>query len=499
MTESTTTLRDGHTPVPPSPAEIRAERRRLIESIRALRRLLDGRRAFELADRRRLNREARDRGRAEAACAKTLQRVHERRLRRERSLARRIDGLDGKREHQERRALLVLRRESVESSLRATRLTAGDVNGIGAGLIRDLAAAGIRTAADFTRVSWGKAPGGKGGEVLYIHRPHGRKVHVNGIGEHRGRPLMEWRRAAVARAKARAPQELSADQRHRIAEIIEAERARLQAETAELPREAEAAREEAVRLRTEALSRLAGAAREAGRAAAGRRAEFDAMAERLLALQAELAAHQERYGDAGRRLRHAQRRALRPLPAAPAPYVPGAPGTPGTPGPPGTPGAPGTPGTPGTPGAPGEPGSENGTGSEAGAPTDGPRTERAPGTHMRASLGWLLPIALFALFTVVGVGELGDTTPPLWLRVGSRLAALAAAAELLRLWVPRRRPWTAAPMPPGTGARSAGVLLALAAAGMFGSGDADVLGPAWVTGGLAALLLATGTGRRRRG
>ncbi|MEU2437945.1 hypothetical protein ABZ595_17390 [Streptomyces rubradiris] len=483
MTESTTTLRDGHTPVPPSPAEIRAERRRLIESIRALRRLLDGRRAFELADRRRLNREARDRGRAEAACAKNLQRVHERRLRRERSLARRIDGLDGKREHQERRALLVLRRESIESSLRATRLTTSDVNGIGAGLIRDLAAAGIRTAADFTRVSWGKAPGGKGGEVLYIHRPHGRKVHVNGIGEHRGRPLMEWRRAAVARAKARAPQELPPDQRHRIAEIIEAERARLRAEAAELPREAEAAREEAVRLRSEALSRLTEAAREAGRAAAERRAEFDAMAERLLALQAELAAHRDRYGDAGRRLRHAQTRALRPLPAVPAPYAPRDPAIPGT------------SGAPGAPGAPGEPGADSGERT----PVNDPWAVGAPGTSGRASLAWLLPVALFALLTVTGVGEPGDTTPPLWLRVGSRLTALAATAELLRLWVPRRRPWTAAPMPPGTGAQSAGVFLALAAAGMAGSGDADVLGPAWVTGGLAALLLASGTGRRKKG
>lgn len=481
MTESTTTLRDGHAPVPPPPAEIRAERRRLIESIRALRRLLDGRRAFELADRRRLNREARDRGRAEAACAKTLQRVHERRLRRERSLARRLDGLDGKREHQERRALMVLRRESIESSLRATRLTTSDVNGIGAGLIRDLTAAGIRTAADFTRVSWGKAPNGKGGEVLYIHRPHGRKVHINGIGEHRGRPLMEWRRAAVARAKARAPQELPPDQRHRIAEIIEAERARLQAEAAELPREADAAREDAVRLRTEALSRLTEAAREAARSAAERRAEFDAMAERLAALQAELAAHRDRYGDAGRRLRRAQARALRPLPAAPPPYVPPAP-----PAPPAH-------------GAHGEPGPDDGTGSGAGAPADGPWAEAAPGTHVRASLAWLLPVTLFALFTVAGVGELGDTTPPLWLRVGSRLAALAATTELLRLWVPRRRPWTAGPMPPGTGAQCAGVFLALVAAGMFGSGDTGVLGAAWTTGGLSALLLATGTVRRGKG
>ncbi|MEU3524586.1 hypothetical protein AB0E62_12040 [Streptomyces sp. NPDC038707] len=471
MTESTTTLRGGHAPAPPSPAEIRAERRRLIESVRALRRLLDGRRAFELADRRRLNRQARDRERAEAACLKTLQRVHERRLRRERSLARRLNGLDGKREHQERHALTVLRRESVENSLRATRLTTNDVNGIGAGLIRDLAAAGIRTAADFTRVSWGKAPGGKGGEVLYIHRPHGRKVHINGIGEHRGRPLMEWRRAAVARAKARAPQELPADQRHRIAEIIEAERARLQAEAAELPREADAAREEAVRLRTEALSRIAGAAREAGRAAAERRAEFDAMAERLIALQAELAAHRDRYGDAGRRLRRAQTRALRPLPAVPAPRTPGAPA-----------------------GA-----AEPGSGSGEGTPADDPWAVGAPGTHVRASLAWLLPVLLFALFTVAGVGELGDTTPPLWLRVGSRLTALAVTAELLRLWVPRRRPRTAGPMPPGTGTQTTAMFLALVAAGMFGSGDPDVRVAAWVTAALSALLLATGTGRRGKG
>ncbi|WP_318200427.1 hypothetical protein [Streptomyces sp. SCL15-4] len=463
MSESTTTLRDGHAPVPPAPAEIRAERRRLIESVRALRRLLDGRRAFELADLRRLNREARERGRAEAACAKTLQRVHERRLRRERSLARRLDGLDGKREHQERRALTVLRRESVERSLRATRLTTSEINGIGAGLIRDLGAAGIRTAADFTRVSWGKAPHGKGGEVLYLHRPHGRKVHINGIGEHRGRPLMEWRRAAVARAKARAPRELPPDQRHRIAEIIETERARLKAEAAELPREADAAREDAVRLRTEALSRLAEAAREAGRAAAERRAEFDAMAERLLALQAELAAHQDRYGDAGRRLRRAQSRALRPLPTVPGPRAP-----------------------------------EDGSGAGEGAPVSEPGTAGEPGTRVRAGLGWLLPVLLFALCSVTGVGELGEVTPPLWLRVGSRLAALATTAELLRLWVPRRRPATAAPMPPGTGTQAAGVFLALAAAGMSGSGDHGVVAAAWATALLSALLLAAGTRRRAK-
>ncbi|MFF5533288.1 hypothetical protein ACFY71_12500 [Streptomyces cinerochromogenes] len=467
MTESTTLRSDGQTP-----AEIRAERRRLIEAIRALRRLLDGRRAFELADRRRLNREARDRDRAEAACARTLQRAHERRLRRERALDRRLNGLDGKREHQERRALAVLRRESVEASLRGTRLSASEVNGIGSGLVRALADEGIRTAADFTRVSWGKAPNGKGGEVLYIHRVQGRKVHINGIGEHRGRPLMEWRRAAVARAEARAPRELPPDQRHRIAEIIEAERARLQAELAEVPREADTAREDAVRLRTEALDRLADAAREAARLAAERRAEFDAMAEHLLALQSELTAHMDRYGTAGPRLRHAQSRALRPLPALPAqPSGESGKSLPAIP-------APRTPG------------------DSAPAAQSG---HSAPGTNVRAGLGWLLPVLLFAFLTLAGVGELGDTTPPSWLRVGSRLIALAATAELLRLWIPRRRPWTAAPMPSGTGAQATGAFLALVAAGMFGSGGTDALVPACATSGLAVLLLLAGTGRRAKG
>ncbi|WP_225801754.1 hypothetical protein [Streptomyces sp. NK15101] len=311
------------TTAPPSTdrAEIRADRRRLVESVRAHRRLLGERRPFELADRRRLNREAGARSRADARHGKALQRIHEKRARSERSLTARLNGLDGKRAGQERRALAVLRRESIERSLRGTRLTASEVNGIGSGLARDLAAQGIRTAADFTRVSWGKAPNGRGGEVLYIHRTQGRKVHVNGIGEHRGRPLMEWRRAAVARAEARAPKELPPDERHRIEEIIENERARLRAELAEVPKTAETARAEAERLHAERLAALTVAEREAAEEAARRRAEFDGMAERLIVLRAELAAHVDLHGDLGLRDRRARSRALRPVPDVP-PVIP---------------------------------------------------------------------------------------------------------------------------------------------------------------------------------
>ncbi|MCX5372050.1 hypothetical protein [Streptomyces sp. NBC_00103] len=480
---------DGLASVPPALADVRADRRRLIEAIRALRRLLDKRRPFELTDRRRLNHEARKRSRAEATHGKSLHRIHEKQVRQERSLSRRLSGLDGKRDHQERQALTVLRRESVQRTLNGSRLTASEVNGIGSGLVRALAAQGITTAADFTRVSWGKAPNGKGGEVLYIHRAQGRKVHINGIGEHRGRPLMEWRRAALARAEARAPRELPPDERHRIAEIIEAERTRLQGELAQAPSTAQAARAEAERLHAEALQHLTTAEREAAHLAAERRAEFDAMAEQLLTLQAELSAHMDRHGDAGRRIRRAQTRALRPLPesapvpAAPIPAVIPAPRMPLTL----------------TKTGPGS-GSGAGSGAKANTKAKAPAAAAAPAPSpgTRAGLGWLLPILYFGFTTLVGVGELGDNTAPLGLMITSRLFALAATAELLRLWIPRRNRRTPSPMPSGTGPQAFGVFLALTAAGMFADEKSDVFLVACVTSVLAAALLVTGACLRWR-
>jgi hypothetical protein len=280
------------------------------------------------------------------------------------------------------------------------------VNGIGTGLIRDLAAHGIRTAADFERVSWGKAPNGKGGDVLYIHLTKGGKVHINGIGEHRGRPLLEWRQSALARAEARAPRELPPDERHRIAEIIEAERKRLRQELEETPRTAEAARAEAVRSHAEALDRLAADHREAADRATERRAEFDSMAERLLDLQGQLSEHIDRYGDAGRRVRRAEAHALRPLPEVPPlPSLP-------------------------SPRAP----AETTTPVSLTKATD--RTVSLPAPGVRAGLGWLVPIVFLGLTSVLGVGE-PDTTEPVWFRIGTRLVALAITAELLRLWIPR--------------------------------------------------------------
>ncbi|WP_369142526.1 hypothetical protein [Streptomyces sp. R44] len=455
MIDSTTPLKAT------DPAEIRAERRRLVEAVGAQRRLLAARRPFELADRRRLNREAGARTRAQARHGKAVQRIHERRARSERSLTGRLNGLDGKRAGRERQALVVLRRESIERSLRGTRLTSSEVNGIGSGLARDLAAQGIRTAADFQRVSWGKAPNGRGGDVLYIHRTQGRKVHINGIGEHRGRPLMEWRRAAVARAEARAPKELPPDERHRIEEIIENERARLQAELAEVPKTAEAARAEAEQLHAERLATLAAAEREAGEEAALRRAGFDEMAERLLALRVELAAHVEQYGDLGFRDRRARSRALRPVPSAP-PVIP----------------------APRAPEAEPEPLSGSATATAEALPVPG----------VRAGLGWLVPVAFFAMTALFGAGVTDAT--PMWFVVSGRLVALLMTAELLRLWIPRRDWRTADAMPAGTGFLAAGVFLGLVAASMFADPSYAADSAPWGLAVVAVVLVGAGAVRR---
>ncbi|MGW8764402.1 hypothetical protein ACWGN5_18050 [Streptomyces sp. NPDC055815] len=466
------------------PAEIRAERRRLVESVGAQRRLLAARRPFELADRRRLNREAGARTRAEARHGKALHRIHEKRARSERSLTGLLNGLDGKRAGRERQALAVLRRESIERSLRGTRLTASEVNGIGSGLARDLAAQGIRTAADFQRVSWGKAPNGRGGDVLYIHRTQGRKVHINGIGEHRGRPLMEWRRAAVARAEARAPKELPPDERHRIEEIIENERTRLKADLADVPKTAEAARAEAEQLHAERLAVLAAAEREAGDGAALRRAEFDAMAERLLALQAELAAHVDRYGDLGFRDRRARSRALRPVPTAP-PVIPAPRAPEAEPGPETEP----RPGSVSVSVSVPVPVPGSGSGSASGS-----TAEALPVSGVRASLGWLVPVAFFAMTALFGAGVTDAT--PMWFVVSGRLVALLMTAELLRLWVPRRDWRTADAMPAGTGFLATGVFLGLVAASMFADPLHAADGAPWALAVVAVLLLAAGAARR---
>lgn len=358
------TERQRHTASEASPQQIRSDRRRLMESIRAHRHLLRERPAFELAERRRLHREARERDSAERRHGKALQRIHERRSRAEASIGRQLARLDGNRAQRERRALAALRRESME-------------------------------------------------------------------------------------------RELPQDERRGIDETVDTERNRLRYAREDARRAAEAAHADAVCDHAERLEELAAREREAAARAQRRRAEFDDVAERLLALQAELAAHIDRYGELDLRHRRAQRRALRPAPAAFGRRAP----EPANPAPAATP-----------------------------APTSG----QAYG--VRAGLGWLVPIVFLGLTASLGVGD-ADAAAPLWVRIATRLVAVAIVVELFRLWVPRRRWRTAGPMPAGTAPLAAGAFFALLAAGVFADLDEDG-GPAWAAAVVALVLLLGGVARR---
>ncbi|MFF1867273.1 hypothetical protein [Kitasatospora herbaricolor] len=463
MTDSLTTAAAGT-----DPAEVRAERRRLVQAVAAHRRLLAGRPGFERADLRRRNREVRARTFAQQKHDAAVRRADGKHRRAQSSCDRRLAALDGSRDSRESQALAALRRQFIDGAIGKARLTPEEVNGIGGGLVRDLAAQGICTPADFTRISYAKAPNGRGGTVVWIHRTRGGKVHINGIGEHRARTLMEWRTATLAGAEARAPQKLPVEERLRVDQIIADERVHLQREKEEAERAVSVARVVAGQVLAETLVRLAAAESGAGAAAVLRRAEFDAMAERLLALQAELRLHMDRNGTvrSGFRLRRAEARVLRPVPHLPQtaerPFVP-------------------------SPRAPMSSAPPHRGGAAA--------TDEAASPGRRAHLLWLLPIGWFTLTMFLGFSY--RTAGPLWAEVAVRLVSLATVVWLLCLWVPRRRVSTAQRMPTGSALATWGVFVGLSAlrASLDPAEGAD--GVPWFGVVLSAALLLWGVARRR--
>ncbi|MEU2238371.1 hypothetical protein ABZ572_03075 [Streptomyces sp. NPDC018338] len=103
-------------------------------------------------------------------------------------------------------------------------------------------------------------------------------------------------------------------------------------------------------------------------------------------------------------------------------------------------------------------------------------------------------MAFFGLTTLLGTG--GDAADPLWFRITARLAALAMLADLLRLWVPRRRWRTADPLPAGTSLLTSGVVLGLLSASMFVDPENSADGAPWAIAVVSALLLLGGVARR---
>ncbi|MFF1911565.1 hypothetical protein ACFVYE_07940 [Streptomyces sp. NPDC058239] len=422
-------------------AALRAECRQLRESLRAQLTLLKARKPFELAEHKRVNRDETDRARAQRihdrAVARSAAGMRRTQARAERQLA----GLDGDRERAEKQALATLRRDHIDAAMRRSYLNAKELNGLATVLINDLAARGIRTAADFRRISLGPAPGGRGTSVHWIHTTSGGKVHVNGIGEHRAKELIAWRDFCLRRAEAGAPTRMPPDERHRLAETIERRRTELRAQHRDALKSDEAARESARTALDHSLDQIGRAALAADSSAARRRAEFDAMAESVRSLEERISDLEGEAGGFGLRLR-----GLVPAPRRSTSYAVGEGGR--------------------RVAAP-EPAAAR-TATGAGLPE--PTTPPAAGTPA-APPGWfwLFPVLLFAGSLSVGGGGVSKAAAPPWIWYAVQAGHVSMIGYLLTAFVRRRRlarrTGAGMPMPAGTKRLVAGWLLAVAGVG----------------------------------
>ncbi|MFF3323664.1 hypothetical protein [Streptomyces sp. NPDC002889] len=391
---------------PTDRAALRAERRRLHEAIRAKRSLLKGRAAFEKADERRQFKDAVARDQATRAHQGALARADRDKQQKLHSIAVQLRALESDQQNSEERELQLLRRQFIDAALRRAHLSVKELNGLGAGLINDLAARGIRTAADFTGVSRGPAPNGKGGDVIWIHLSGGRNVHVNGIGEHRAKALVEWRKSYVTRAEERAPKRIGPADRRRIEELAKQRRAELKAEEAAAEAAANEARTEAKGALDETLARLAEAARDADREAAAKRTQYDVLAEELARLEAELVPLDAAYGGFrfGRRTHNRTVTVPSALTATAVPrqrprFTPTAP-----------------------------------VSLDKKSPEPEPQA-----TAKRPGLLWLIPIVFYFGSALTGTPVLVGA--PLWAVAMMRVGHLTVTGYLFSHWIRRRRQW----------------------------------------------------------
>ncbi|MFF0063329.1 hypothetical protein ACFYRC_17615 [Streptomyces sp. NPDC005279] len=384
-------------------------RRRLREAIRAKRSLLKGRAGFEKADERRKFKDGVARDRASRAHRDALARADRDKQQKQQSVAAQLRAFDSDQQNSEARELQLLRRQFIDAALRRAQLSVKELNGLGAGLINDLAARGIRTAADFTGINRGPAPNGKGGDVVWIHLAGGRKVHVNGIGEHRAKALVEWRKSYVTRAEERAPKRIGPADRRRIEELAKQRRAELKTEETAAEAAANEARTEARGTFDETLAQLAVAARNADREAAAKRAQYDVLAEELARLEAELAPLDAAYG--GFRFgRRTHNRTVRTEPSVLA--------------------------------ATAVPRQQPRSTPPAPVSLDEKSPEPEPqATVKRPGLLWLIPIVFYFGSALTGTPVLVGA--PMWAVTFLCVGHLAAAGYLFGHWIRRNRQWKA--------------------------------------------------------
>ncbi|WP_078624330.1 hypothetical protein [Streptomyces monomycini] len=203
-----------------------------------------------------------------------LRDAEQRRTRKLRDIAKKIDGLSEERRRALAKALADKQSAYIRNQLGRRSIAQSPPHGIGPKLVARLADDhGIRTAADFTGYrTVQNSSYNSTGAVLVL--PGGRRADVRGIGEAKAAALVAWRQKVLAAAVARQPTTLSAAEQQPVEQNITHRRTQLTSRHTAVESETETARKQAKKRLEEAREHLARQNTAAETSARRKRQEF---------------------------------------------------------------------------------------------------------------------------------------------------------------------------------------------------------------------------------
>ena len=143
------------------------------------------------------------------------------------SIDRQLSKLGSRRQHEISRRLKKFQQTYVKTWLSQAVVDANQVPGVGAQLVTKLRSFGIRSAADFSGITYihnGRST------TVYFRLASGGRIHVPGIGEVKARRIDQWRQSQVANAVRYQPSTLPASELNVIDAEFAAQERQLQGE-----------------------------------------------------------------------------------------------------------------------------------------------------------------------------------------------------------------------------------------------------------------------------
>lgn len=260
---------------------------RLDDPVKAAEKLRKEKEKFEAAESKRSAAYPKEQDKLTARYHAELKEAEQRRVRKQRDIDKKIDGLTEDLRKALTKALTDKQNAYVRDRLGRRLIADSPPHGIGPTLAARLAAAGVRSAADFTGYRTVQNNSfNSTGAVLVLS--NGRLVNVSGIGEAKAIALDVWRSDVVASAVARQPKALGSAERQQIEQGVARRRAQLTDQRKAIEPATEALRAKARKQLDDGQSRLSREHTLAGEQAGRQRQEFS---RRAVALQHNSALH----------------------------------------------------------------------------------------------------------------------------------------------------------------------------------------------------------------